>query len=107
MKPGNSVEDKTLRIGTGGGMPTHSGPAMPSASLGGGKSRTKGDRNRAQGVDIARWWQDQQTTWGHPNPASGIPVGERRAVMRGPVQAQGPTTARPSLMCRLDYGVAK
>jgi len=105
MKPGNSVEEKTLMSGTGVGMPTHPGPAMPSASLVWGNSRTKGDCDRVEESTQSRGGRTRNRNRDTRIP-TGIPIGECRGVIRGPVQAKRPITARPSLTLRPDHGVA-
>ena len=106
MKPGNSVEEKTLRRGTGRGTPNYPGSSTPSASSVWRKSRTKGDSDRVE-ESTQSGGAGPGNKKGYPNPEAGIPIGERRVVIRGPVQAKGHVTARPSLTSRPNRGEAK
>ena len=104
MKPGNSVEEKTLT--TRKGMETQAW-ASQGRPLGCGKSWTRGDGGRAQGVETALRSRGPEIEKGYPNPAFGIPRGERLSVCRGPVLARRRFAARQSLALRLDHGEAK
>lgn len=96
MKPGNSVEEKTLRIGMGARRKPHPGPGMPRASSAWGKPRTRGDNDRVK-ESIQSGDGRARNRRRDTRVPKGTPVGNSRRVMRGPVQAERPDTARPFL----------
>ena len=104
MKPGNSVEGKTLTTRKGRETQAWTTQGRP---LGCGKSWTRGDGGRAQGVETALRSKGPENEQGYPNPVVGIPLGEGLSVWRGPVLAGRRLAARQSLAWRLDHGGAK
>ena len=104
MKPGNSVEGKTLTTRKGRETQAWTTQGRP---LGCGKSWTRGDGGRAQGVETALRSKGPENEQGYPNFVVGIPLGECLSVWRGPVLARRRFAARQSLALRLDHGEAK
>jgi hypothetical protein len=104
MKPGNSVEEKTLT--TRKGMDTQAW-APPGRLWGCGKPWTRGDGGRAQGVETALRSKGPENEKGCPNLTVGIPLGEHLSVWRGPVLARRRFAARQSWALRRDHGGAK